>query len=189
VSRTCILLVVASTVPCTSRQIDGDFSVTAGGGVARGEDQKTAGALGVGVSAGFPYGTRHRFQLDYQFTNIGGELIAPEIGLNVPDADTRNHLFTGSYVVQTRSGRTRPFFQAGAGIVHRRFHTAATFLEGAAVRYTHVVETDTSLSFLVGAGITIDLGQSWFVRPQVRGYMYVGPTWLLLPSIAFGYRF
>ena len=45
-----------------------------GGGVVSGEDQKTSCVVGVGPSVGFPYLSRHRFQFDYFFTNVGGEL-------------------------------------------------------------------------------------------------------------------
>src|SRR5688572_4391450 len=107
-----------------SAQSRADISAVGGGGVVGGEDQKTTG-LGFGASIGFPYSARHRLQIDYFFTNIKGELRAPEIGLNIPDANTRNQLFTASYIRQARTGGSRPFFQVGAGIVHRRFHSAA----------------------------------------------------------------
>jgi hypothetical protein len=114
---------------------------------------------------------------------------APEIGVDVPNADNRNQFFTGSYLLQSQARRRRPFFQAGAGAINRRFHTAATFQDGTMVRYRHTVETDTSLALLLGAGATIDVGESRFVRPQLRVYMYVGPTFALVPPVGFGYRF
>jgi len=36
-------------------------------------------------------------------------------GLNIPSADNRNQFVTASYVLQARAGRSRPFFQIGAG--------------------------------------------------------------------------
>jgi hypothetical protein len=177
------------TAASSSAQSRADISAIGGGGVATGEDQRTAGALSAGASFGFPYSARHRLQFDYLLTHINDELRAPEIGLDVPDADTRNQFLTASWVLQSRGGRARPFFQAGGGIVHRRYHTASTYFEGSTVVAIPMVETDTSLAIFSGAGATIDLGESLFIRPMVRLYMHVGPTFTFMPAVALGYRF
>lgn len=109
-----ILFVTLCAPLAASAQSRADIAAVGGGGVVIGEDQRTSGVPGFGASLGFPYLGRQRLQFDYFFTRIGGELRVP--GLNLPDADNRNQFITASYVVQSRTGRTRRFFQAGAGM-------------------------------------------------------------------------
>lgn len=130
-----------------------DISLIGGGGFAAGEDSRTRAVSAIGVSAGAPFLSTHRVQFDYLFQG---------------PAEHR-HFVTGSYVLQGKSGRSRPYFQVGAGVVS--------------------AEQDTSLAVVFGAGVTIDLWKSLFVRPQVRLYGHVGPTLTILPGVAFGWRF
>lgn len=151
-----------------------DLSVVGGGGFAAGEEQSTVGVSAIGASFGVPYSSRHRFQFDYLFNNA-----------HVSDFD-RRHFVTGSYVIQGSAGRTRPFFQIGAGIVHRSFQGYQTVGETKTLWFD---ERDTSFAAVFGGGATIDLTKSLFIRPQVRLYGHAGPTFTVLPSVGFGWRF
>ncbi len=143
------------------------LSVTAGGGVSGGDDQiRTAGPA---VGASFEW---WRLQADYLFNSVypGGE---------------RRNFATLSWVWRARAGRARPFFQAGGGVVHRSFRTASWYPSGAVWRD----ETDTGLAVLFGGGVTVAVGKSMYIRPQVRLYGHVGPTLTLLPGVAVGWGF
>jgi hypothetical protein len=111
-----------------------------GGGVSFGEDQNAAAA-----AAGFSVAVGGRISFDYLYTG--------------------RHFLTASYVLQSRVGRARPFFEVGAGVMN------------------------DSLAVLFGAGATVSLRERWFIRPHVRLYGHVGPTLTVLPSLAAGYRF
>jgi len=150
-----------------------DLSVVGGGGVSGGEDKETFGVTAVGASFGIPYSSRHRFQFDYLFNNLHGGS-----AFNLP---ANRHFITASYVVQGKAGRTRPFFQIGAGVVHWT-------VEGT-TKVLYLSESDTSFAAVFGGGATIDLGKSLFFRPQVRLYGNVGLTITIIPSVGFGWRF
>ncbi len=102
-----------------------------------------------------------RLRADYLFNGVypGGE---------------RRHFATLSWVWQARAGRARPFFQAGGGVVHR---SPQRYPPGA------------SRAVLLGGGVTVALGRSMYIRPQVRLYGHAGPTLTLLPGVAIGWRF
>jgi hypothetical protein len=79
------------------------------------------------------------------------------------------HFVTGSYVFAGQTGRTRPFFQVGAGYAAAR--------------------SDGSIAIVFAAGATFDIRRNLFVRPEVRLYGHVGPTITIVPLVAFGWRF
>jgi hypothetical protein len=101
------IVLIALAFPALAQRAD--VSVVGGGGFVGGEEQDTHGLSAVGATIGFPYSGRHRIQFDYLFNNV-----------HVNDS-ARRHFVTGSYVVQGAAGRTRPFFQIGAGFVRRSF--------------------------------------------------------------------
>ena len=109
-----------------------------------GDDQDTKGHWALGVSARV-----RRFGFDY--------------------LKAGPHFVTGSYVVGGQTGRTRPFFQAGAGLA--------------------TSNGNTDFAAILGAGVTIDFRRSLFIRPQVRLYFHGGPTVTVAPLVAFGWRF
>ncbi len=151
-----------------------DVSVVGGGGVAGGEDQDTQGVLAVGASVGLPHATRHRFQFDYLFNHV-------------QNGFEDRHFVTLSYVVQGTAGRTRPFFQIGAGVV---FRTVGSFLVGSPPSQRLIdPPNENSFAVLFGGGTTIDMSQRFFIRPEVRLYGHVGPTLSVLPAIGVGWRF
>jgi len=155
-----------------------DVSVVGGGGVSSGEDQDSFGITAVGASFGLPYSSRHRVQFDYLFNNQHGGS-----AFNLP---ANRHFITASYVVQGKAGRTRPFFQAGAGIVQ---WNVEGYRQVGTNKVLYLSESDTSFAAVFGGGATIDLGKSLFIRPQVRLYGNVGLTITVIPSVAFGWRF
>lgn len=163
---------LGSAIPALAQRAD--VSVVGGGGFAGGEEQDRHGVSAVGATIGFPYTGRHRIQFDYLFNKA-----------YVGDS-ARRHFMTGSYVIQGAAGRTRPFFQIGAGIVHRTFRGYRVV---GTTKTLWLDEKDTSLAVLFGGGATIDVGKSFFIRPQVRLYGHVGPTLTVLPSVGFGWRF
>jgi hypothetical protein len=150
-----------------------DVSVIGGGGFAGGEEQDTHGVSAAGATVGFPYSGRHRAQFDYLFNH-------PHTG-----GSENRHFITASYVIQGSKGRTRPFVQMGAGVVVQTF---APFFVGPFGRRIES-SSDTSFAVVFGGGATVDIGRSFFIRPQVRLYGHVGPTLTVLPSVAFGWRF
>jgi hypothetical protein len=157
-----LLIAIALAFPAVAQQAD--LSIVGGGGLTAGDDQNTDAAAAVGVSFGFPYAGRHRIQFDYLFTDINDNI-------------ENRHFVTGSYVMQANRGRTRPFFQIGAGVVRRTYSSPFGFAN------------ETNFAGVFGGGATIYLQESLFLRPQVRVYAHVGPTLTVLPSIGLGYRF
>lgn len=169
---TIILSLLGLVIPALAQRAD--VSVVGGGGFAGGEEQDTHGVSAVGATLGFPYTGRHRVQFDYLFNNA------------YLNDSAKRHFIIGSYVIQGSVGRTRPFLQIGAGIAHRTFQGYRVV---GATKTLWFDEKDTSFAVLFGGGATIDVGKSFFIRPQVRLYGHVGPTLTLLPSVGFGWRF
>ncbi len=157
-----LITAIVLAVPALAQTAD--LSVVGGGGFSAGEEQDTHAVSAVGLSFGYPYSGRHRIQFDYLFNNVHGSI-------------ENRHFATGSYVMQGTRGRTRPFFQIGAGVVRRTFSTPLGWAN------------DTSFAAVFGGGATISVWESLFIRPQVRVYGHVGPTLTVLPSVAVGYRF
>lgn len=166
----CVVLAVALPM-CL---LGADFAVSGGGGGSFGDDQRSVGVTAFGVSLGGPHVSKHRVQFDYSIHNAHFSSIE------------RRQFFTASYVIQAQTGKTRPFFQAGGGIVHRR-DEVQVFIPPDAI--TTRTETDTSFAAVFGGGATIDIGKSFFIRPEVRVYGHVGPTLTVLPTISVGWRF
>jgi hypothetical protein len=167
------LVLFAFTIPALAQRAD--VAVIGGGGIAGGEEQNTHGVSAMGAAIGFPYAGRHRVQFDYLFNHP-----------HTSGSENR-HFITGSYLIQGQTGRARPFFQIGAGAV---VQTYDVFFVGAP-GFSRRIEAanDTSFAVVIGGGATVEMGRSFFIRPEVRVYGHVGPTLTVLPSVAFGYRF
>ncbi|MGE5568067.1 MAG: hypothetical protein ACM3S5_03425 [Rhodospirillales bacterium] len=157
-----LLAFLVLALPAVAQQAD--LSIVGGGGFSAGDDQDTHGVSAVGLSFGFPYSGSHRIQLDYLFNNVHGAI-------------EDRHFATASYVLQGARGRTRPFFQIGAGVVRRTFRAGP------------LRANDTSFAAVFGGGATISVWESVFIRPQIRIYGHVGPTLTVLPAVSVGYRF
>lgn len=151
-----------------------DISVGAGGGAGEGDDVQRFGVYAVGFTAGWPHATRHRIQADYRFLRQPGE------------DGNRSHFVTAAYVLQSTNGRARPFFEAGAGLVHRRTSGQVSSSPGSPVRFH---ETDNSLALLAGTGATVELSSRFFLRPEVKIYGYVGPSVAVISGLSFGWLF
>ena len=148
----------------------GDISVVAGGGAVKAEDESSRGTAVVGASAGWPYASRHRLQADYLYSSLSGTA-------------ARQHFLTGSYIVQGKQRRVRPFFQVGAGI---SVFDYAPFFVGSR---TFDIDSATGFAVVLGGGATVDIGERFFVKPQVRLYADEGLSASVLPMIGFGWRF
>jgi hypothetical protein len=156
----------------------GDISIVAGGGVSVAEDDERLSVAAVGASIGVPYSSRHRFQFDYLLNSPHGGN-----GFVIP---ANRHFLTASYVVQGRTGRTRSFFQLGAGIVYR---PKEGFRQPETNQVLYLGQSQTSFAAVLGGGATIDLGKSLFLRPQLRLYADAGLAATILPNIGLGWRF
>lgn len=76
-----------------------------------------------------------------------------------------------------RESRVRPFFDWGLAFGQDRFvHPAGGGSHNIA-------------GTVLGAGLTLDLGERWYVRPQYRGYLLQGPHVAMSASVGVGYRF
>lgn len=141
------------------------------GGVS-GEGASTA-AGGVGASVRLPSSSGHAIQGSYFFTKLDGAVF-----------DT--HFVTASYVRQAKAGRARPFLQAGAGVEIRRLDLSRFDIPPEASGRVSATRTDFALT--IGGGASISLGKRFFIRPQLRAYLVVGPNLVLLPGVAIGWR-
>lgn len=141
-------------------------SDTGGLGVAAGDEQTRTLVTGGGASLGLLPLARHGFRLDYFFGDA-------------PADDTRRHFLTGSYVLQQRDGKARPFLQIGAGLMRETTKAALPSPSGAS----------NDFAAILGVGVTIDIGQALFIRPELRTYWYVGPAVAILPGLSAGWRF
>jgi hypothetical protein len=154
-----------------------EFSGTGGFGVADGDGYGKSRVPSGGVTFGWPDNAAHKLQFDYTFAHLDRRFI-----------DYNRHFFTGSYVVQPRRGRTRPFLQFGAGIQYETNN--ANEVVG---RYFPSNDFRTAFAGVLGAGITIDLAGSLFIRPQVRAYIAPGQSdsinGTVIPSVGLGLRF
>ena len=98
------------------------------------------------------------------------------------------HFFMGSYVLQMNRGRLHPFLQFAGGVQYETNNGNAVVGKD-----TGVNDFRTVFAGVLGAGLTIELGPSAFVRPQVRTYLAPGPFRTLnvtaLPCLGVGWRF
>jgi hypothetical protein len=136
------------------------------------------------VTLGWPFGLANKLQFDYTFAHIERETASS--GGFSPSIHNR-HFFTGSYVLQKRRGRYRPFVQVGAGVQYE------TNNDNQVINRDLYATSRTVFAGVVGAGVTVELGRGAFVRPQFHTYLAPGPTHNInvtaLPCLGFGWRF
>jgi hypothetical protein len=99
------LLPIAATIVLHTTQMQGqsfEISGLGGFGVADGDGYGKSRVTSGGVTFGWPYASGHKLQFDYTFAHLERRFI-----------NYNRHFFTGSYVIQPRQGRTRPFFSSG----------------------------------------------------------------------------
>ena len=154
-----------------------EASGVGGLGVADGDGYGKSRVPSGGLTFGLPCGSAHKVQFDYAFGHLERRFI-----------DYNRHFLTGSYVFQPGQGRSRPFLQIGAGVQYETNN--ANQVVG---RYFPSNDFRTVFAAALGAGVTVELGRSAFLRPQVRTYLAPGPTnsvnVTVLPSVGFGWRF
>jgi hypothetical protein len=148
-----------------------ELSAMAGYSTTDGDDQARSNNPMFGASFRWPAGGRHSLKADYARVAFEGRIYV-------------RHFVTGSYVLAGRTGRVRPFFQAGAGALFER-----SDFDRIGIPPPFDKHTGTDLVLILGAGATVALGDALFVRPMLRSYWYVGPTLTWAPAIGLGYRF
>ena len=158
-----VLLLAA--VPLCAQNVE--LAGAGGLGVGTVQERDRSFATGRGASLGWLSEGIHGVKFDYLFVNIRRDRYY-------------RHLLTGSYVVQRRSGQSRPFVEIGAGLMYIKWKDVLN-PAGAGDAHDFVGS--------LGGGVTMDLGRSLFLRPQVRTYWYAGPTFVVLPMISVGLRF
>jgi hypothetical protein len=159
-----VALIAISAVHVSAQNLQ--VSAIGGLGVASGSGQRTSFAGGGGASAGWLLSERSGIRFDYFYADVRAE-------------NSTRHFVTGSYVLQQRSGRTRPFLQIGGGLVRSNRKDNLNSPSGGS----------NDFAGLVGAGVTIDIGRTFFVRPEFRTYWYAGPTVAVLPGVSVGWHF
>jgi hypothetical protein len=153
-----------------------EASGNGGFGVAERDGFGIPGVPSGGGTLGWPSASTHKVQFDYAFGHMERNLI-----------HYNRHFFTGSYVIQPRPGRTRPFLQFGAGVQYE------TNNANQVVGRDLFNDSRTVFTGVLGAGVTIELGHSAFIRPEVRTYLALGENRTInvtaLPCLGLGRRF
>ena len=160
-------LLLLLSFPALSQNLD--VTVSGGGGF-----EAVSGITAVGASIGGPHISKHRWQLDYLFHN------------GYSRDERQRHLLTFSYVRQARSGRARGFLQAGGGIATLRYLDWNPWPPGSPAPQR---KNTTGFASLLGGGVTIDVGQSFFIRPEIRLYSHSESVMILLAAVGVGRRF
>ncbi len=125
---------------------------------------------GFGASVGGPVHSRHKIQFDYSFADVRFPI--------------DSHFLAVSYVLQKQSPGVRPFFQIGAGTEIQKFHRPS-FLPPA----FPFDDRKANFALVFGGGASIDLGERFFIRPELRAYAVFGPAVFLLPTLTVGAKF
>jgi hypothetical protein len=151
------------------------FEASANGGY--GVAERTGFGIPGVPCAGATFAWRDRVQFDYSFGHFTPGVI-----------DYNRHFFTGSYVIQPHGRRIRPFLQFGGGIEYETNNANQVVNRAFASN-----DFRTAFAGVVGAGVTIEIGRAFFVRPQFRTYLAPGPNRTVdvtaFPTLAFGWRF
>lgn len=171
------LVVLISTASLNGQSLEA--SGVGGFGVADGDGYGKSRVPSGGVAFGWPYDSAHKVQFDYIFAHLERRF-----------SKYNRHFFTGSYVLQARRGRNRPFLQIGAGVQYETNN--AKEVVGRDFRFN---DFRTAFAGVLSVGTTVELGRSAFIRPQLRSYAAPGPTRsrpvnvTVLPCVGFGLRF
>jgi hypothetical protein len=173
-----MVLLAFLTPACATRGQTFEAFGSGGFGVADGDGYGKSQVPSGGVAFGWPYGSAHKVQFDYAFAHLERRFI-----------NYNRHFFTGSYVLQTRQGRSRPFLQVGAGVQYETNNA-----DEVVGRYLPFNDFRRAFAGILGAGVTVELGHAVFMRPQLRTYIAPGQTGsgvnvTVLPCLGFGWRF
>ncbi|HEY2012294.1 MAG TPA: hypothetical protein VGH38_02285 [Bryobacteraceae bacterium] len=142
-----------------------------------------------GVTIGWPYSATQRVQFDYALNHFERECGG------CGSVSYNRHFFTGSYVIEPRA-RVRPFLQIGAGVQYETNNgnqVIRAIWPAGGIRDTDAYDFRTVFAGVLGAGLTVQLGHSAFIRPQIRAYLAPGPVHSVnltaMPAIGMGWRF
>ena len=152
-----------------------ELSGLAGIGSYTSDEGGKAGLSAFGASLGWRSHSIHGLQVDYVFMDLKS------------GSRRRFHFVTGSYVVQSRRRRVRPFFQLGAGpgvetVSLRGLTVPRGIPPPSSLR-------ENLLAVVAGAGATVDVSESFFIRPKFAFYAVAGTGFMSLLDITAGWRF
>jgi hypothetical protein len=172
---------------CAVRLSGADIEVSASGGYGHiggeAEDVSAQFAPLLGLSFSAPLG-RLQVKTDYEHVNW-------------KDRPGNLHMLGVGWLIQRRSGTTRPFFQVGwaLGIERSHFEGFVPTASGVPVPMHPIVfvsrtNTNTFQGLALSGGITKSLGKGFFVRPEVRWRLIgPGPIMLTVPTVTLGRSF
>lgn len=152
-----------------------ELSGLAGIGSYTSDEGGKAGLSAFGASLGWLSHSIHGLQIDYVFMDLKRE------------SRRRYHVVTGSYVVQSRRRRVRPFFQLGAGAGVETVSLRGLTVPPGILRPSSVREN--LFAVVAGVGATVDVSESFFIRPKFAFYAAAGPGFMSLLGITAGWRF
>jgi hypothetical protein len=169
----------------TALASDLEASATGGYGRVGGENEDIAAQWAPLVGASFKF-----------------RLLAPEIKidyehLNWKERPANLHMIGVGWLIQFRSGQTRPFVQVGwtFGIERSHFEGLVKIQPGVPVPgnepvFMSITTTDKFQGLAVSSGITRTVGKDFFIRPELRWRLIgPGPIMLTVPAVTLGYRF
>jgi hypothetical protein len=164
-----------TSAPASDRRLE--ISSAAGYGRHTGEEGGTRGVSAFGAALGWRSLGSHGLEFGYLFMDM-------KLGRR------SWHLVSMGYVVQPRSGQVRPFFQTGVGTGVERVGPRAPSPGVPASVYNRTFTSSLGGVFVAG-GATVDVRESFFIRPKLSYYFIAcgGPNRLILPSLAVGWRF
>lgn len=176
-----LIFIVILSFPAYPESLD--VSANAGVGVAERDSFGLRAVPSVGASLRAAVTAHHRLQFDYAFGHLERET---PVGGFAPSIHNR-HFFTGSYVLQSATGRVRPFLQIGAGVQRE------TNNDNEVIRRDLYATAHTSLAGVAGAGLTVRITRGLFIRPQVRVWFANNETHdvkvTAIPSVSVGWQF
>lgn len=166
----CLLLLTPLLVPAQIAEI----GATAGGGAFGAEELGPTGFGVFGAELCAPCSRRVAAFVEFnRWENAGGGNPGARI-------DSVN-MFAGGIRIQ-RTGRVRPFFDAGLAAAWDRY----TWRNSTDTYSTH---TSGSAGLVLGGGAAISLGRNWYIRPQFRAYTLSYWRFGLVGMVGVGYRF
>lgn len=154
-----------TSAPTPNRRFE--ISGTAGYGRHTGEEGGKAGVSAFGASLGWRSRSIHGLECGYLYADM-------------KRGTRRYRLVSMSYVVQSRSEPVRPFFQIGVSAGTEKLGPFATGR----------TSTNSLGGAFVAGGLTVDVRESFFIRPKLSYHVIMGGfSTLIVPSLAAGWKF
>ena len=103
------------------------------------------------------------------------------------------HMIGVGWLIQAKPRKSRPFFQVGWVWAFERHRVRGTFpgrLPDDPPVFVDRSITETLQGLALGAGVTLDVGNRFFIRPELRWRgLGPGPMMMFLPAVSVGVRF